>query len=338
MASSPTSEVPGGGTPAAVTCNVCRAARYPQLQAAKKGHVQCLMSSLERAGLVDKKGRFEALDVDEFGATAMHHCCRHDQVQCLSVLVKLAHVKECVRAKNGATALHDAAATGSVRCLNYLLTNTQHSITACDKTGNTPLHWAVQAKQEDAVIALLQAKGSTCTSATKLGVTPLHVASAKNCVPVLKHLVNFCLSHDEEGVIDFQAKSGATAAYFAAQEGNTECVKYLAEVGKADLTLRAKDNMMCLHATAQHGHLECLQWIIQHCGPQHVKDRGPDNASIAHFAASQGELCWSFPRSPLCGTSRNIPFSVHCVSFYPMCSKVWVQVTCLVFGDSIGGE
>lgn len=271
-----------------VTCNKCSKAKYPQLQAAKQGHVKCLMSSLERAGLVDKKGRFEAMDVDEFGATALHHCCRHDQVQCLSVIVKLAHVKECVRAKNGATALHDAAATGSVRCLNYLLKHTEHSLVAADKTGSTPLHWAVQAKQEESVVALLQANGITCTSLTKLGVTPLHVASAKNNLAILKLLVNYCLSHGEEAVINMQAKSGATPAYFAAQEGYTECLRYLVLVGQADLTLRAKDKMMCIHAAAQHGHVECLNWILQCYGAQHANDRGPDNATIAHFAASQG--------------------------------------------------
>jgi hypothetical protein len=57
-------------------------------------------------------------------------------------------------------------------------------------------------------------------------------------------------------------ESGVSAAYLAAQDGQLEVLRYLAEEGGATLRLLAFDGMSCLHAAAQMGHLHCAQWLV----------------------------------------------------------------------------
>ncbi|XP_065180815.1 ankyrin repeat and KH domain-containing protein mask-like isoform X2 [Sycon ciliatum] len=271
-------------------CAVCNRAKLPQLQASLAGHVDCLMKTLDKAGLLDKRGRWEALETDDFGATALHLAARRNQIDCIRCLVKHAHVVESVRAQNGASSLHDAAATGSLECLRYLVGNSKNSVLDRDNNGSTPLHWAVQAGKMEAVVWLVEGAEAPLDARTNTGVTPVHFAAAKNHLKILQFLTGYEMTKTGElKTVHMQANNGATPLYFAAQEGNIECIRYLVKDGKSDPKTAASDGMRCVHAAAQEGHLACLKWLIVNAG-QSAKQRSSDGATPGHFAATQGHI------------------------------------------------
>ena len=269
-------------------CAICNRAAMPQLQAALSGHVDCLMKTLDKAGLLDKRGRWEALETDDFGATALHLAARRNQIDCLRCVVKHGHVVEAVRAQNGASALHDAAATGSLDCMRYLVGHSQNSVKDRDANGSTPLHWAVQAGKIDAVVWLVEGAEAPIDARTNTGVTPVHFAAAKNQLNILQFLTGYERARTGQlKTVNMQANNGATPTYFAAQEGNVDCVRFLVEKCSSDPQTAASDGMRCVHAAAQEGHLACLKWLIANAG-QSAKQRSADGATPGHFAATQG--------------------------------------------------
>ena len=99
-------------------CSTCSKARYPQLEAARAGHVGCLIYTLETLGDVVR---------DEYDVTAMHIAARNGQIASLIYLVENGIITEVPRAHNGASPAHDAAGTGNLDCLRYLLNRTRAS-------------------------------------------------------------------------------------------------------------------------------------------------------------------------------------------------------------------
>ncbi len=75
--------------------------------------------------------------------------------------------------------------------------------------------------------------------------------------------------------------------YFAAQEGQFDCVRYLAESAGANLHQPSYDGMMPLHAAVQTGNLPITLWLVKsgHCS---VNARTSDGATSVHFAAAKG--------------------------------------------------
>lgn len=56
--------------------------------------------------------------------------------------------------------------------------------------------------------------------------------------------------------------NGATPVYLSCQSGRLDILRDLADTAGASLKIKAFDGMSCLHAAAQSGHLQCVQYLV----------------------------------------------------------------------------
>lgn len=93
-------------------------------------------------------------------------------------------------------------------------------------------------------------------------------------------------------LVNMQTNIGITAIYLACQNGDLDILKYL--VSKNGATkIKAYDAMSCLHAAAQMGRLEVVQWLVRDYFSKLLK-----LSSYSSFN-KLGSVCTSlFPRAP----------------------------------------
>jgi hypothetical protein len=100
----------------------------------------------------------------------------------------------------------------------------------------------------------------------------MHFAAATGQLTCLKYLV------EANGNADTRDANGATPLYFAAQEGHTECVRWLAKHAKADPLAKARGSLVFLWhlcgilirvTTPRFWSVCTLPWPLLHeCGSQ----------------------------------------------------------------------
>lgn len=153
-------------------CSDCKSSSRSAIQAAKKGHTQCLMTAVNQLGASNQK--------DEYGATPIHYAARFGKLECLKWLVKNTKVTPNAKSMNGDTAAHDAAAMGKLDCLEYLLKNTKCSIEDTTMDGATVLQFACTFGRLAVLKWLMTNAGSTPSDKSSDGITPVHLCAARS--------------------------------------------------------------------------------------------------------------------------------------------------------------
>ena len=101
----------------------------------------------------------------------------------------------------------------------------------------------------------------------------------------LDNIPVFLLPRD---VSDAADEDGMTALHFAAQNGNTDVVRFLLENG-ADIRARdLKLNRSAIHFAAENGNLECVKFLEEHGADVLVRDIY--GATALHYAAQNNHL------------------------------------------------
>ncbi len=101
----------------------------------------------------------------------------------------------------------------------------------------------------------------------------------------LDNIPVFLLPRD---VSDAADEDGMTALHFAAQNGNTDVVRFLLENG-ADIQARdLKLNRSAIHFAVENGNLECVKFLEEH--DANLLDRDIYGATALHYAAQKNHL------------------------------------------------
>ena len=221
------------------------------LLAAAYGHSNVVEMLAEHGALVDAlawDGRYAGLD--PMGAAAMNG---HADV--LKTLSERGAELNSVLA-NGLSPLHLAASSGHVDAAASLIA-LGASFSSTDDSGETPVHAAAR-HGSDEIIALLADSGANLNLRNARGSSPLHAAAENghsDAVDVLLYLGAFA------GGLD---ATGAAPLWVASNAGYLDVIWLLLDDPSVDVNASTSDGSTALHAAAEGGHLDAVQFLVKY--------------------------------------------------------------------------
>lgn len=221
-----------------------------------------------------------------------------------------------IRGKNrrGETSALIAAKCGNLEVMQRLLSGELRAALAIaletDRCGTSVLMAAVLQNDNDTALWLLRRFGKTlAVSANMHRILPVHMAAAQGCV----HKCLFHLSQLFSGNIEFirivtkydgfmvNARDrfgtlfdtvyryiifiGSTAVFYAVQGGHLQCVRYLIEKARGDLTVANNRGQSLLHAASLAGHIHIVHWLLTRLERSAIFWQTIDLATPIHCAA-----------------------------------------------------
>lgn len=258
-----------------------------------------------------------SIEVDDSGATLMHHAAASLNVDQFTKVLKSAPNAVEQPDDFGNLPLHCAAQSGNLDAIIKILESFPKQLDAQNKRGQTPLMLAVQNGQQS-VMEYLQAKNADFNYSLPNGLTPLYMAIQKNFTPLalwmLDHVKNLDINKalfsqmtalhlaiqcgsitlamklvEKNAHCDIRRKSdGFAAIHCAAQQGDAALIKsMLAKVALANLPLESQKTP--LHLAAEAGHLEAVQILISSGALVNAKDLDGETALTLAIKAGQIE-------------------------------------------------
>ena len=280
-----------------------RSGMTPMHLAALSGYVECCRKLLQVRGELDApddsgrtclhlcafKGNAECLDllissgadfnlIDSFGRIPLHYAASQAHFQCVYTLVSVGS-SVSLTDLTGATALHYAAAMDiDGKCVEYLLRR-KADVSVLDKQGYSVLHYAAAGLhfrdkttklslltffglyiggQHGALHVLLKHFGIPNYSGYTHGpkyISPLHLAAYKGHKGAVSSLVAI---HPDVNITD---SSGRTALDLSAQFGHLDCINALIEHGAQPIA-QSRTLLTAIHRAAANGRSTCLKQLL----------------------------------------------------------------------------
>ncbi|CAM9113675.1 unnamed protein product [Lampetra planeri] len=185
-----------------------------------------------------------------------------------------------MESQNKRTPLH-AAAEGGHKDICHVLVQAGANLDMCDEDQRTPLMEACENNHMETVTYLLRA-GASASHKDVEGFTCLHLAAKSGHYKIVEYLLSTGLIN-----INSQDDGGWTAMIWATEYKHVDQVKLLLSKG-ADLSIRDKEENICLHWAAFSGSVEIAQLLLNaHCDIQVVNIHGD---SPLHIAARENRL------------------------------------------------
>ncbi|XP_010767949.1 histone-lysine N-methyltransferase EHMT1 [Notothenia coriiceps] len=185
-----------------------------------------------------------------------------------------------MESQNKRTPLH-AAAEGGFKDICHMLVQSGANLDMCDEDQRTPLMEACENNFIEVVQYLLRA-GASATHKDVEGFTCFHLAAKSGHYNIVEYLLN-------TGVINIncQDDGGWTAMIWATEYKHADQVKLLLCKG-ADISIRDKEENICLHWAAFSGSVEIAELLLNaRCDLQVVNIHGD---SPLHIAARENRL------------------------------------------------
>ncbi|XP_071323115.1 histone-lysine N-methyltransferase EHMT1 isoform X2 [Trachinotus anak] len=185
-----------------------------------------------------------------------------------------------MESQNKRTPLH-AAAEGGHKDICHMLVQAGANLDMCDEDQRTPLMEACENNHMETVLYLLRA-GASASHKDVEGFTCLHLAAKSGHYNIVEHLLSTGLIN-----INCQDDGGWTPMIWATEYKHVDQVKLLLSKG-ADISVRDKEENICLHWAAFSGSVEIAELLLNaHCDLQAVNIHGD---SPLHIAARENRL------------------------------------------------
>ncbi|XP_016142825.1 B-cell lymphoma 3 protein homolog isoform X2 [Sinocyclocheilus grahami] len=177
--------------------------------------------------------------LDRYGQTALHLCCEHREVDCLSVILRhypqnpSPHLE--IRNYEGLTPLHLAVQNGDKKLAKILLKNGSEINAGDNKSGRSPLVHAVENNFTDMVIFLIES-GCDVNTQSYSGNTALHSACGRGHIEIVRVLL----------------KNGADSSL---KNNHNDTAIMVAKNKKVSDVLRGRGTRSCTVKTSSNGSL-----------------------------------------------------------------------------------
>ncbi|CAG8459568.1 27087_t:CDS:2 [Dentiscutata erythropus] len=198
---------------------------------------------------VDKGAKVDCSDV--YGRRPLHYVCMYGYSDAATFL--LSQKADCESLDHdGFSPLIYAVTNGHTKCVEILLgAGAQIEPQIEDGHSHIPLSLACKYGHEDIAMLLLE-KGAQIIPDAE-GLTPLHLASREGHHKLLK-----ILTEHGETLLDTRDKyKGWTPIFYAASEGNIECVDVLVQAS-CQVDISDESSHSPIYYAAWEGHIECI--------------------------------------------------------------------------------
>ncbi|KAJ2887710.1 phosphate system positive regulatory protein pho81, partial [Coemansia aciculifera] len=198
------------------------------------------------------KAGCDADEPDYYARRPVHYAAINGHEQCIEYLLEQGCSVGIID-DDGRHAFDYAVINGHIECARLLL---QYDKTIASGTADQPaLMLACEKGHQDIVTMLLKAGAEIVANAQ--GVHPAHVAARAGYADILKLL----LSHSQS--FDIADKDlGWTPVFYAASEGNLECIRILLDAG-CDLDVMDENGHTPAYFAANEGHLDCVDLLLE---------------------------------------------------------------------------
>ena len=242
-------------------------------------HIAALYGHLSLFETLINKHNFNMLMADNYGCTSLHRSAENGSYEIIKFFVDNGtdiHLKT----KNGSNCLHIAALRGHLNLCKRLVNKHNFDVHLADDEGWTAVHYSASHGSYD-LFKFLSDKGADISLKTKKEVNCLHIAAFNEHLNLCKTLIN---KHNFD--VHMADNWGFTALHYSARIGNYELVKVFADKG-ANIFLKTKNGMNCLHIAACNGHLNLCKLLVN----KHNFDVFlPDSKGLTalHYSAKYG--------------------------------------------------
>ena len=217
-------------------------------------HIAALRGNLNLCKALVNKCNFDVLMTDNSGWTSLHISAQFGSYELLKFFVDKG-TDIYLKTSNGLNCLHIAAHYGHLSLCETLINKHNFNFLMADNDGYTSLHRSAKNGSYE-LIKFFTDKGTDIHLKADNGVNCLHIAALSGHLNLCKRLIN---KHNFD--VNLADDDGYTAVHFSANHGSYELFKFLFDKG-ADISLKAKGGINCLHIAAFHEHLELCNTLI----------------------------------------------------------------------------
>ncbi|KAJ2703723.1 phosphate system positive regulatory protein pho81 [Coemansia sp. IMI 203386] len=216
---------------------------------------------------------------DYYDRRPAHYAALNGHSECLQYLLD----KDCYTVSaiddDGCRAFDYAVANGHSECVRLLLDHDKSAVADCSPE-NPILILACEKGHESIVRMLLEAGAQMLPNVQ--GVHPAHVAARTGSVTILKLL----LAHGAP--VDVADKDLVwTPVFYAASEGNIECIQVLIDAG-CDVELVDENSRQAVYYAANEGHLESVDLLLDAASKSEDSKRESSDSTVVANVPSIG--------------------------------------------------